>query len=429
MNFRSYVISWNVTRLCNERCQHCYIHASPYADRSDELSTDECFRVVDQIREVSPGALIILTGGEPLLRKDIFEISRYATDAGFMCVMGTNGILITGERAQHMQASGIRGVSISLDSIHPEVHDAFRGYAGAWRNSVKGIEVLDHVGLPFLIQTTVTQENLAEIPQVLDLGHKLGAKVLNLYFLVPTGRGAFMSNITPEQYESLMHELLNIQPRYRGEMLINAKCAPHFQRVLWESDHASPYLKTYVGAGGCPAGAQYMGIRPNGDMTPCPYLPVYGGNLRTSSFADIWNNSHVFQDMRARKQLGGKCGPCEFNTMCGGCRARAYGALGDYMAEDPWCVYQPGQYGLVQIESPKGEAYGITIDYQLSWTPEARQRTEAIPAFVRGMVVKQVEGYARQHGYAIITPELMAEVKEKVIGNRVAGVPSFLRKP
>jgi len=171
-----------------------------------------------------------------------------------------------------------------------------------------------------------------------------------------------------------------------------------------------------------------MGIRPNGDMTPCPYLPVYGGNLRQQSFADIWSDSQLFQDMRARNQLGGKCGPCEFNAMCGGCRARAYGALGDYMAEDPWCVYQPGQYGLVQIEPPRGEVYGVAVDFQLSWTAEAKQRTENIPSFVRGTVVKQVEEYARRHGYATITPEVMAEVKEQVVGNRVAGVPSFLRK-
>ena len=427
MNFKSYVISWNITRLCNEHCQHCYIHASPFADRAHELSTEECFRVVDQLREVSPGAVLILTGGEPLLRKDVFAISRYATQAGFMTVMGTNGTIISPERVERMKANGIRGVAVSLDSLDEAKHDSFRGYQGAWSNSVRGMQTLHDAGLPFIVQTTVTQQNYAEVEALADFAAEHGAKVFNLYFLVPTGRGAFMSNITPDEYEALMHQLLAMQPRFMGRMLVNAKCAPHYQRVLWERDPASPFLKGFVGAGGCPAGSHYVGITPDGDVTPCPYLPRYGGNLRQQTFAQIWNESELFNAIRQRKALGGRCGECEFNTMCGGCRARAYGATGDYMAEDPWCVYQPGQHGLIQVQPAQSESYGVEIEYRMPWTGEAMGRVGRIPAFVRGLVVRQVEAAALAEGSSEVTADLMIRLREG-IGNRVAMVPDFVRE-
>jgi len=426
MNFKSYVISWNITRLCNEHCQHCYIHASPFADRARELSTEECFRVVDQLRAVNPGALLILTGGEPLLRQDVFEISRYATEAGFMVVMGTNGTIISPERAERMKANGIRGVAVSIDSLDEAKHDSFRGYRGAWANGVRGMQVLAGAGLPFIVQTTVTQQNFGEIEAVAEFAAAQGAKVFNLYFLVPTGRGAFMTNITPDEYEALLQRLLAMQPKFMGRMLVNAKCAPHYQRALWEHDAASPFLKGFVGAGGCPAGTHYVGITPDGDVTPCPYLPRYGGNLREQTFAEIWNNSELFASIRQRKALGGRCGGCEFNTMCGGCRARAYGATGDYLAEDPWCVYQPGKYGLVQILPAQSESYGVDLEFRMPWTAEAMGRLDRIPAFVRGMVVRQIEEAALAEGLTEVTPELMIKIREG-IGNRVAMVPRFVR--
>ncbi len=425
--YRSHVISWNLTRKCNEHCEHCYIHAGPLARLNDELSTAECLRVVDQLAEVNPGALVILTGGEPLLRPDVFEISRYATDAGFMVVMGTNGVLIRPHVAERMIDAGIQGVAISIDSLRPELHDAFRGYTGAWANSVQGMRVLDELGLPFLIQTTVIEENYHELPELVAWAHARGALVFNLYFLVPTGRGAFMSTITPAHYEALMRDLVELGAAYRGKMLINAKCAPHYQRVLWEHDPEHPLLKTFVGAGACPAGMQYVGIRPNGDVTPCPYLPVYGGNLREQSFAAIWTDSEVFKRIRRRGELGGKCGPCEFSQLCSGCRARAYGLTGDFMAEDPWCVYEPGAYGGGTIAPPR-ETYGLGGDFALHWTPEAAARAKLIPGFVRGKVVAGVESWAREHGHATITPEIMHRAREERLGGRVAGVPEFVRR-
>ncbi|MBI4482144.1 MAG: radical SAM protein [Acidobacteria bacterium] len=428
MDFRSYVISWNITRRCNLACEHCYLDAefqgAPKKEPAlpGELSTEECYRVVDQIAEANPNALLILTGGEPLLRRDVFQIASYANQKKLWVVVGTNGVIITRNVAERMKESGVRGVSLSLDSLDPETHDRFRGVRGAWENTVRGAQVLNEAGLPFIVQTTISKINHHEIPAIADKAYEMGARVFNLYFLVPTGRGRYISNVTPEEYESLMHRLTEMQRQFQGKMLINSKCAPHYQRVLYEQDPQSPFLKTFaLGAGGCPAGTHYCGISPSGDLTPCPYLPVYAGNLREHSFSELWNESELFTRIRNRKELGGRCGPCEFNAVCGGCRARAYGSTGDYMAEDPWCVYQPGKYNFVQISFDQGPTYGVEARAEMRWTEEARRRLEMIPAFVRGMVIKGVEGYARDRGHSEITPEILAEVREKI-------GPRFFRK-
>jgi len=429
--FRSHVISWNLTKKCNLRCEHCYIAAGRISrdEARGELSTQECFDVVDQICALNPEALLILTGGEPLLRKDVFQIARYAGERGLWVVVGTNGVLITEELCEHLTGAGIKGVSLSLDSLDPATHDRFRGVEGAWDNTVKGSEVLRRAGVPFIIQTTIGDHNAGEILEIARLAHRLGARVFNLYFLVPTGRGAYVSDITPIKYEETLQRLLGIQSEFAGQMLVNAKCAPHFQRVLYEHDPNSPFLKSFAGgAGGCPAGTHYAGIRPNGDVTPCPYLPVYGGNVRERSFREIWESSEVFTRIRSRSELGGRCGACEFAEVCGGCRARAYGASGDFMAEDPWCVYEPGQHGSQRITFVDKTTYGIEADRELAWSTAAKQRLERVPAFVRGMLSRRIEAHAREQGYAEVTTEVMQEVRERTVGGRIGNVPPFVRR-
>jgi radical SAM protein with 4Fe4S-binding SPASM domain len=192
-------------------------------------------------------------------------------------------------------------------------------------------------------------------------------------------------------------------------LLIRAKCAPHFRRIMWEMNPDSPLLKNYA-HGSCPAGKYYCRITPEGDVTPCPYMPVSAGNLRQSSFADLWRSAPVFDDLREAK-LGGRCGACEFSKVCGGCRCRAYASYGDYLAEDPACSYQPGAHGGKLIELPATLTFGLAVDEELIWEPEARERLAAIPSFARGMVVKAVEAYARGRGAAIITPAILAAVR------------------
>ena len=427
---RPYVISWNLTYRCNLQCEHCYLDAGPsprvhseaFSDRS-ELNTEECKKIVDEIADFAPESITILTGGEPLLRRDILEIVRYAASKDLWVVVGTNGVLVTERLARILQDAGVRGLALSLDSLDPDVHDRFRGVRGAWRNTVEGARILGEVGLPFIVQTTVGKHNADRLGEIAEFAHRdLRAKVWNLYFLVTTGRGTFVSDLTPEEYDQVLEQLFKIQQLYQGKMMVNAKCAPHYVKTVFERAPDSPFLKTYSsGAGGCPAGTHYMGIRPNGDVTPCPYLPVFGGNLMESSLRDVWESSDPFVKIRQRKELGGRCGKCEFNTACGGCRARAFGSTGDYMAEDALCTHQPGTAsGASELAHTEVE-YGMPEARTLDWEPAARERMHRVPAFVRGMVVRAVESSCREKGLQRVTCDALDEIRSRMPANRLFG--------
>jgi len=427
---RPYVVSWNLTYRCNLACEHCYLDAggSPqlesaeFSDRS-ELSTDQCRDVIDQIAEFAPEALTILTGGEPLLRRDILEIVRHANRRKLWVVVGTNGVSVTARLARRLVDEGVRGLALSLDALDAETHDGFRRVRGAWQNTVDGAGILHEVGLPFIVQTTVGAHNLRELRAIADFAHdELGARVWNLYFLVQTGRGQFVSDIRPEHYDQVLADLAEIQRHYTSRMVVNAKCAPHFIKHLLQDDPRSPFLKSYSGgAGGCPAGTHYMGIRPNGDVTPCPYLPVFGGNLRETDLAALWRTSEPFVKIRRRNELGGRCGDCELSSLCGGCRARAYGDSGDYMAEDPLCTHRPGTFGELPQELRPQLEYGSDTPAALEWERAARERMERIPAFVRGTVVRAVESYCSRNGIARVTEEELQKIRSRLPAARVFG--------
>jgi len=422
---RPYVVSWNLTYRCNLACEHCYLDAGgkpavlqdeAFADRS-ELSTAQCFQVVDQIAAFAPECVTILTGGEPLLRRDILEIVRYAHGRGLWVVVGTNGVKITENLARLLQEAGVRGMSLSLDALEPAAHDGFRRVRGAWQNTVEGAEILHRTGLPFIVQTTVARHNVAELPAIAAFARqRLQAQVWNLYFLVPTARGTFVSDLTPAAHDQVLAQLTAIRAAHEGAMLVNAKCAPHHVRnVLAEG--ADTLLRTYTeGAGGCPAGTHYMGIRPNGDLTPCPYLPVFGGNLKTASLTELWNTSEPFLAIRRRDSLTGRCGACELSSACGGCRARAWAAKGgDLLAEDPLCTHVPGSVPkekLIRITGPA--SYGQPAERGIAWDEAASARMKQIPAFVRGTVVRAVESYCRTRGIAHVTEALLSEIREKM---------------
>ncbi len=443
---RPYVISWNLTYRCNLACEHCYLDAGGtplvdtgnFADRS-ELGTEACFRVIDEIAAFAPECLTILTGGEPLLRRDILEIVRRAADRGLWVVVGTNGVRITDNVARRLAEAGARGLSLSLDALDPDRHDRFRNVRGAWRNTVEGADILNRTGLPFIVQTTAGSHNLGELDAIADFAHdRLAAKVWNLYFLVPTGRGQFVSDMTPAQYDDVLAALYRIQRKYTGRMLVNAKCAPHYIKTVLEQnaekDQGSlggqtgprdaggfeglPLVRTYSGgAGGCPAGTHYMGIRPNGDLTPCPYLPVFAGNLRSSRVTDLWTSSPLFVDIRRRASLGGRCGACELNAHCGGCRARAYGMTGDLMAEDPLCTHTPGTFANAPALAPAiapAIEYGRESSPTIAWDEAAAARMKKIPAFVRGMVVKAVEESCRKNAISRVTVEELERIRARV---------------
>ncbi len=438
MHYRAYSISWNLTQRCNLLCAHCYMSAFSGADPSQELTTEECRRVIDEIAQVNPNVFLILTGGEPLLRKDLFDIAAYAAEKEFTVVLGTNGILLREKQARLMRQHGIQGASISLDSTDPAKHDTFRRLPGAYQGAIRATEALRAEGLDFSIHTSVTSWNLAEIPGMIDLAKSLGARVLNLFFLVRTGRGQDLTDITPEQYEQLLTYLARVQgvgngggsqpteatstfdrpedpwsvPAGRsGDLIIRAKCAPHFRRIIYTLDPTSPLLKNYA-HGSCPAGKHYCRIMPEGDVTPCPYMPVSAGNVRRDSFRAIWEGAQVLNDLRDPR-LGGRCGACEFSRICGGCRCRAYATYGDYLAEDPGCGYQPGQFGGRLITLPEEQTFGLEAPLTLEWTDDAKERLRHLPSFARGMVVKGAERYAAEQGIAVITPEVLQAVRER----------------
>jgi radical SAM protein with 4Fe4S-binding SPASM domain len=421
---RPYVVSWNLTYRCNLACEHCYLDAggaprvasAEFADRS-ELSTAECRKVIDDIAAFAPEALTILTGGEPLLRRDILDIVGYAVQRELWVVVGTNGIRVTENLARILAGAGVRGLALSLDALDPAIHDGFRRVRGAWRNTVEGAAILRRAGLPFLVQTTVGRHNHEQLEAIAAYAHdELQARVWNLYFLVPTGRGQFVSDIRPEDYDRVLAELSRIQRSYRGRMIVNAKCAPHYVKRLFEEDEQSPFLKAYAGgAGGCPAGTHYLGIRPNGDVTPCPYLPVFGGNLKRDSLSDVWRDSEPFVRIRARAQLGGRCGECEFQGLCGGCRARAWGVTGDYMAEDPLCTHRPGTHPRARLLAiSPGVEYGAPVERTIEWEAAADERMQRVPAFVRGMVVRAVESHCRSHGIGKVTVEHLERIRSNL---------------
>src|SRR4029079_12513060 len=312
------------------------------------------------------------------------EIVRRAAERGLWVVVGTNGVRITENLANRLAEAGARGLSLSLDALDADRHDRFRRVRGAWQNTVEGAGILNRTGLPFIVQTTAGSHNLGELEAIADFAHgRLAAKVWNLYFLVPTGRGQFVSDITPAQYDEVLASLFRIQRKYDGRMLVNAKCAPHYIKTALEN--GAP-IRTYSGgAGGCPAGTHYMGIRPNGDVTPCPYLPVFAGTLRSATLAELWTSSGLFTDIRLRTSLGGRCGDCEMSGQCGGCRARAYGMTGDLMAEDALCTHVPGTFAgspLLTFGNPSAAStrgvpaveYGRESSSTVAWDDAAAAR-------------------------------------------------------
>ncbi len=343
------VVSWNVTLRCNLKCSHCYINAGEKQFR-DEMGTDAAKMLMHQIAEVSR-PLLILSGGEPLLREDIFEIIRYGADRGLNIGMGSNGMLIDDDVARKLKDAGMSTVAISLDSSIPERHDEFRGVKGCWEHAVNAIGSLKRNGIQVQVNATVTRQNYNEVDDIMSLAEDLGVENFHLFFLVPTGRGTNVEDITPRMYEDMITSTLAQTTKHK--LNVKPSCAPQFMRVAKEQGvDMSRWVR------GCMAGLYYCRIYPSGEVTPCPYLPINLGNIRERSFRDIWFNSEVFKALRDFDQLKGKCGKCEYQDICGGCRARAYGVStnfmdfcgalhdptetqGDYMAEDPWCIYQP----------------------------------------------------------------------------------------
>jgi putative heme d1 biosynthesis radical SAM protein NirJ2 len=329
------LVSWNTTRRCNLKCRHCYRDAGECAD-PDELSTDEGKALIEDIAAAG-FPVLVLSGGEPMLRTDIYELVAYARERGLRPVLGSNGTLITAEAAGKLKEAGAVRVGISLDSARAEVHDELRQAKGCFEEALAGMRHCREAGLPFQIHTTVTAQNYSEIEEIATKAVALGAAAYHIFFIVPTGRAKNMTdeNLQVGQYERLLRQIMSLQQQLPIEL--KPTCAPQFMRIAKQMGVEMRFTK------GCLAGVAYACILPNGDVHPCPYLPMHLGNVRETPFSQLWKENPVILQLRHEKPQG-RCGVCEFQPICGGCRARAYYySDGNYMAEEPWCPYQPKQ--------------------------------------------------------------------------------------
>lgn len=324
------IVSWNTTNACNMYCDHCYRDAGCKAE--EELSTAEAKTLLEQIARAG-FKIMIFSGGEPLMRPDIVELVAHAASLGLRPVFGTNGTLITLEMAQKLKAAGAMGMGISLDSMDREKHNKFRKFPGAWEGAVQGMRNCRAAGLPFQIHTTVMEWNNHELEDLTDFAVAEGAVAHHFFFLVPTGRAKTIEaeSLRAEAYEDTLTRIMKKQQEV--EIELKPTCAPQFLRIA-----AQMGLKTRFRRG-CLAGTAYCIISPRGKVQPCAYLNMELGDVRQTPFDEIWKNSEVLNKLRTLEYSGG-CGSCEYNRACGGCRARAaYYHEGDYMAEEPWCLY------------------------------------------------------------------------------------------
>ena len=339
------LVAWETTRNCNLSCIHCRASATsgPY---ENELDTPAAHRLLDQIAEVGK-PIIILTGGEPLLREDIFEIAAYGTRLGLRMVMAPNGTLVTAENARKLVNAGIQRISISLDGADARSHDRFRGVSGAYEGALQGIRHAKAAGLEFQINTTITKTNLDQIPLILKLAEELGAAAHHIFLLVPTGRGKYIvdQEIDAREYEETLNWFYD--QRAQTGLQLKATCAPHYYRILRQRAKADGQSVTFETHGldavtrGCLAGTGFCFISHRGIVQPCGFLDLNCGDVTRETFGHIWRHSEVFKTLRDTGRLEGKCGDCEFRKVCGGCRARAYEATGNYLAPEPLCLYTP----------------------------------------------------------------------------------------
>jgi heme b synthase len=339
------LLAWEVTRTCNLSCVHCRAAAvdKPYPD---EFSTEECLRLLDDVRSFAT-PIVILTGGEPLLRRDIFEIASYGTAKGLRMVLATNGTLLDGSTSRRLRDSGIQRVSISIDGATAESHDRFRGVEGSFAGALRGIGLLREGGLEFQINTTISRVNVAELPAIQSLAVDLGAVAHHIFLLVPTGRAKDFheQEIAAADYERTLHWFYD--QRRKVPLHLKATCAPHYQRIMRERAREEGETVTVQTHGmdaasrGCLGGGAFLFLSHTGQVQPCGYLELNCGNVRQTPLGEIWRHSPILKDLRNVDCYRGKCGVCEYRKVCGGCRARAYEATGDYLEAEPLCAYEP----------------------------------------------------------------------------------------
>ncbi len=339
------LIAWEVTRSCNLACKHCRAeaHLDPY---EGELNTEEAKALIDTFPSVG-NPIIIFTGGDPMMRKDLYELGKYAVSKGLRPVLSPNGTLITKENAKLIKEAGFGRCSISIDGKDAASHDLFRGVEGAFDKSMQGIEYLKEAGVEFQINTTVTKSNFDTFKDIFNLCERIGAVAWHIFLLVPMGRASEIQEevITAEEYEEVLHWFYDF--RQHTNMHLKATCAPHYYRIMRQRAHEDKVEVSAENFGmdahtrGCLGGTGFCFISHTGQVQPCGYLELDCGQIKKEPFPQIWKNSKVFNQFRTQADYEGKCGICEYHKVCGGCRARAYSMDNNHLAEEPLCLYTP----------------------------------------------------------------------------------------
>lgn len=325
------MIAWEVTRNCNLACIHCRASAAS-GPHDGELSTEECRGIIDDIVSFSEPT-VILTGGEPLMRPDIFEIIEYGNRKGLRMVIALNGTLLDPPAAQKLKSLGIRRVSLSLDGKDRQRHDSFRGVDGSFDAVIRASRVLRETDLPFQINTTVTTLNVGDLKDIYELTMFIGAVAWHVFLLVPVGRGTGLKGkeLSAKEYEDVLHRLHDIERMNELEMKVT--CAPHYYRIVKEGGDTPK-------SAGCLAGKSFMFISHRGMAQPCGYLEADSGDVGKDGVKKVWEDSDVFRRLRDLRSYRGKCGGCRYISICGGCRARAFESTGSYLEEEPLCSYK-----------------------------------------------------------------------------------------
>ncbi len=366
------LVFWELTTGCNLSCIHCRASATELMS-PDDLPTSECLRIVDDMAQYAP-FILVLSGGEPLWRRDVFDIASRAHQRGIRVALATNGTLVDEAMAERIKEAGIVRVSISLDGTDRATHDSFRGHIGAFDSAIRGIRCLQEVGISTQINTTVSRHNAHQLPEMVELAKSLKVDAFHLFLLVPVGCGLTIAkdqSVSAEDAERILNWYYDRS--LDSGMELKATCAPQYYRIARqrraESRRAGEVvpdlmprpLKVGGDAGlshpgghpaghptglnqmtrGCLAGSGVCFISHKGVVQPCGYLPLEAGDLRRQGFRDVWESSKLFAELRDPGVLEGKCGCCEFKLVCYGCRARSYGVTGDWKGEEPFCVYEP----------------------------------------------------------------------------------------
>jgi radical SAM protein with 4Fe4S-binding SPASM domain len=355
--YAPFLIVWDFTHKCNLNCKHCYSNSG--AVNEEELTTKEALAVVDQLADAGVTALAF-SGGEPLSRRDLFEVARHAADRELYVSVATNGTLLTKENVKKLKQAGVNYLDISIDGASAKTHDEFRGVQGAFDKAVAGLKNCVEADLCVCIATTATKNNLEEMPAIIDLAEDIGAERFTYFNFIPAGRGKahYDQDLSPEEREKLMRYLLARMSKGCKTTILTT--APQLARVgiqcqgsggTGEVTMSMAHMQTVKVTkkavpladfiGGCGAGRLYCSLSPQGDVHPCVFLPVNVGNLKTEKFQDIWLNSTLFKALRNRGNLKGACGTCAYKYICGGCRARSAAYHnGDMLNSDPGCIME-----------------------------------------------------------------------------------------